>query len=131
MRVHEKPAVVPAEVVMQLRRATGLGVLHAKELLTEASPLLYSRLTEAAQTQPREDPRGPNYRGLYDPIEDDSELKKVIQKVEQETEEALRDRKRGMGFCHLFWNTKQRILKEKHGIEWFTPVQMNPGSIYD
>jgi hypothetical protein len=126
MQEHEKPAVIPAEIVMQVHHATGLGILDAKQFLTQASLLLYSRLVEAAQTQ-----SGEEFRRLYDPIEEDPESVKAMQQAEKETQEALSNSQRQMGFCHLFWNTKQRILKEKYGIEWFTPVQMNPGTIID
>lgn len=36
-----------------------------------------------------------------------------------------------MGFCHTFWGTKKRILKEKYGIEWLTPAEENPWINYD
>lgn len=126
MPEYEKPAAISADVVMQVHRATRMGIVRTKGFLTDASPLLYSRLVEAAQTQSQEDT---HY--LHDPIEDDPEIAKVIQQAEQETEEAVRSCKRGMGFCHLVWNTKQQILKEKYGIEWFTPVEMNPAIIFD
>lgn len=36
-----------------------------------------------------------------------------------------------LGSCHLYWETKQRILKEEYGIEWKTPAEMNPNVAYD
>lgn len=36
-----------------------------------------------------------------------------------------------MGFCHKYWWTKKDILKDKYGIEWKSPVDMNPGVIFD
>lgn len=31
-----------------------------------------------------------------------------------------------LGFCHIVWETKKRILKEKYGMEWKTPAEENP-----
>ena len=36
-----------------------------------------------------------------------------------------------MGFCHKYWWTKKNLLKGKYGIEWESPVDMNPGVIFD
>lgn len=35
------------------------------------------------------------------------------------------------GYCHRYWGTKKKILKEKYGIEWKSPADMNPGIIFD
>jgi len=31
----------------------------------------------------------------------------------------------------LFWGEKKRILKEKYGINWKTPAELNPETMYD
>ena len=36
-----------------------------------------------------------------------------------------------MGFCHKYWWTKKNLLKEKYGIEWKSPVDMNPDVDFD
>ena len=36
-----------------------------------------------------------------------------------------------LGFCHLFWEVKKRVLWEKFGIEWHSPSDRNPGVIFD
>ena len=36
-----------------------------------------------------------------------------------------------LGFCHVFWAEKKRILKEKYGIDWKTPAEQNPGLCID
>lgn len=28
-----------------------------------------------------------------------------------------------MEFCHLLWTTQKKILKEKYGVEWESPMQ--------
>jgi len=72
---------------------------------------------------------------IADPIEQSPQYKKVIHEVEKEAEANLK--KKGldfpgrMGYCHSLWGEIQRILKEKHGIEWKTPAEMNPMTIFD
>ena len=36
-----------------------------------------------------------------------------------------------MGFCHKYWWTKKNLLKEKYGIEWKSPVDMNQDVDFD
>lgn len=36
-----------------------------------------------------------------------------------------------VGFCHKYWWTKKNLLKEKYGIEWKSPVDMNPDVDFD
>jgi hypothetical protein len=68
-----------------------------------------------------------------DPIEDDPKFKAVIEVVMSEVMAELADHpwKDKLGFCHVIWGTKKRILKEKHGIEWRSPREMNPMNFYD
>ena len=37
----------------------------------------------------------------------------------------------GMGYCHVFWRHKKRILKEQYDIEWQSPAELNPHIWYD
>jgi hypothetical protein len=36
-----------------------------------------------------------------------------------------------LGSCHRIWAMKKRILKEKYGITWYAPSEVNPDCIYD
>ena len=67
----------------------------------------------------------------HDPIEDTAEYKGVIKDVEKELDKLLKDKPKGMGFCHIYWYEKKRILKEKYGIEWKSPSLMNPRVRFD
>ena len=67
----------------------------------------------------------------HDPQEDDPRLKKVIEAAEKEAEENLADLPKGRGFCHKLWAEKKRILKEKYGIQWKSPSDMNPFILFD
>ena len=66
-----------------------------------------------------------------DPIESTAEYKAVIKDVEKELDRLLKDKPKGMGFCHIYWYEKKKILKEKYGIEWKSPAVMNPGVMFD
>jgi len=70
---------------------------------------------------------------LHDPIEDNPKIKSIIDAADRETNTELKNSqfRDQMGFCHVFWSTKKGILKEKYGIEWKTPAEMNPFVIFD
>ena len=67
------------------------------------------------------------------PIEDDPAYKAIFEAVDRETEAALADDpdKGEHGFCHTFWAVKKQILREKYGIEWKTPQEMEPDTLFD
>ena len=36
-----------------------------------------------------------------------------------------------LGCCHTIWALQKRILKEKYGITWYTPSELNPDVKFD
>ncbi len=36
-----------------------------------------------------------------------------------------------LGSCHRIWAMKKQILKEKYGITWYTPAELNPDVMFD
>ena len=36
-----------------------------------------------------------------------------------------------LGSCHRLWAIQKQILKEKYGITWYSPEELNPEIIYD
>ena len=66
---------------------------------------------------------GHHYR--VDPAENDPTLATVLLRTFLEVEVELAGQDRGMGFCHLFWRTKKRVLREKYGVEWQSPQELN------
>ncbi len=68
-----------------------------------------------------------------DPIEDDPVLGPLVAAARAEANESLADSswKGESGYCHLVWSVQKRILKERHGIDWKTPKEMNPSVRYD
>lgn len=66
---------------------------------------------------------------LYDPIEDDLEMKPIILQVERRAEKESPIH--GMGRCHDVWGRMRRILKTEHGIVWYPPSEMNTDILFD
>lgn len=67
----------------------------------------------------------------YDPIEDDPQAGPSVQQADREARDALKDVPRELGWCHGFWATKKRLLKDRYGIDWRTPAEMNPTVAFD
>ena len=124
----EKPTKIPAETLMRVHRVTRLPVLQAKVFLENASPLFYSRFVAAVNAASI---NSNETIVLCDPMEKEPETQKVIENVENEVKELFRDRQHKSGFSRLFAHHKKQILKDRFGIEWFTPAEMNPGIIFD
>ena len=66
-----------------------------------------------------------------DPIDNDPAYAFILEEVEELVQDELRDYPRRLGFCKIFWDVKQRILKERYFIDWSTPVQLNRHIIFD
>jgi hypothetical protein len=67
----------------------------------------------------------------WDPIDKDPAYALILEEVEELVEDELRDYPRGIGFCHIYWEVKQRILKERYFIDWSTPAELNPHILFD
>ena len=121
-----------AERIKRIHEATGLGWIAAKEFVEHRPDELVSRIIEAKEKQ--------SDRILHDPIEDRPEMAATFDVVRRRAEETLDRwtatvsdgfRKRPLGSCHLVWSEMRKVLKEEHGVLWFTPAEMNPGSVFD
>ena len=69
----------------------------------------------------------------HDPIEDDPKFRPILVRANLEAEQELAARgiTPRLGYCHAFWHTKKRILKDKYGINWRTPAELNPDWAFD
>lgn len=54
-----------------------------------------------------------------------------ISAYEAEIELEDHPEKNAMGFCHIFWAVRKRILREKYHINWQSPAEKNPGVLFD
>lgn len=55
----------------------------------------------------------------------------ISEELDQKIDEVLKDQPQLLGFCHLYWSTKKRILFDDYGIVWYSPADCNPGTFYD
>jgi hypothetical protein len=67
----------------------------------------------------------------HDKIEDNPKYRTQIEVAEKEAEEECKAIKGKMGYCHVYWGTKKRILKEKYGIKWKSPAELNKHTKFD
>jgi hypothetical protein len=108
----EKP---PMWMVAELRRRTRLPVVECQRMLVSATLAEYKQICgeHAHQYQ-------------VDPSEDDPQLATHLLRATLEVDAELAAEDRNiMGFCHLFWHTKKRILRERYGVDWRTPAELN------
>jgi hypothetical protein len=113
-----------AETVMRAHRATGLGPLQAREHLSTLSDHHLRQFLTAIEQH-----RGPTY---HDPIVNDPAVAPLLAQVRLEAESLVAaEGGRRIGRCHRIWHIMQRTMRERHGIEWLTLAQMNPGMVFD
>ena len=69
----------------------------------------------------------------HDPIENDPKIKKIIDKAYKEAEQKIskHERKGKVGFVKILAGEVKEILKNKYGIDWKTPSEMNPRLKFD
>lgn len=133
-----------AELVMRYRRATGLPVLAAKHFLQPLSHM--DRIatidasenairTEGMARDPQEDDHdlGPIIHSVLDRVAEREKLAydnyiDEMRKTAPAIAEFLAIRR---GICHKIWRTAKAELLAEHGIEWKTPVEMNPNCAFD
>lgn len=61
----------------------------------------------------------------YDFVEETAVYKEAEPIIEELIKEKLGELYDHMGACHAIWYHRKRLLMEKYGIEWFTPVELN------
>ncbi len=63
-----------------------------------------------------------------DPIATDPAFAQIFVEIDAELEKLFPEKR--MGQCHSVWRAKKIMLKER-GIDWLTPVDLNPSVIFD
>jgi hypothetical protein len=111
----------PAWMAAELSRRTGLPLPECGRMLASATLAEYKRVAGG---------HAPAYR--VDPAEDDPQLATVLLRATLEADAELAGEDRdAMGFCHLYWHAKQRLLRHRYGVEWRTPAELNPQINFD
>ena len=143
MAAPETPPPVPAELVRRLRVATDLPWVECKRVLAPLTPAERLRYVEGFETRP-------GRTILHDPIEDDPAVRPLFLAarvdaarevaewhrqyvVEMEARSpAVADMLRsGRGLCHRVWGRTKELMRERHGIDWRSPREMNPDVTFD
>lgn len=89
--------------------------------------------------------RSERYLEREDAEEDDDVFASLYRSQRESVEKKLNEAKRLMpdnperaaqvfmqlGSCHRLWDMQKTILKEKYGITWYSPDELNPEIIYD
>jgi hypothetical protein len=69
---------------------------------------------------------------MRDSQEDDPAKAEIFRQTRAEVTAWMEARDiKGLGSCHSYWGEMRRILKEKHGIVWKSPSELEPFRIYD
>ena len=68
-----------------------------------------------------------------DPQEKHPMKKKLIKAAETEAEYSMEQDGtiKLEGACHILWGRQKQILKERYGIKWRSPAEMNPDVMFD
>jgi hypothetical protein len=105
----------PVWMVAELRRRTGLPLQECRRMLDAVTLAEYKHI-------------GGDVGGRYpvDPAEDDPAMVTVLLRAALEVDAELAGEDHTeMGFCHLFWRCKQRVLRERYGVEWSRPDRLS------
>ncbi len=116
---------ISLEQIKEFRKATGCPIGKVRSVLEAMEPELRRRILIAVKTQD-----GSVFR---DPIEDDPEFKEVIANACRAAVRFIEEKGQAnrRGACHGIWTEQARILKEEHGIVWYSLREMNPESCFD
>jgi hypothetical protein len=96
-------------------------------MLFSRDPELKRRIEAATAIQRRS---GSTSSLLRDPIEDDERVSALIKEAQAKADAEI-DPKIVMGRCHGIWTRMKKTLKEEHGVDWYSPREMNPGTKFD
>jgi hypothetical protein len=71
----------------------------------------------------------------HDPIEDDPKIRPILEAVDLEIKRIIAtdppEVRHQLGYCHGVWGLKKSILRDRYGINWRTPAEMNPKIAFD
>lgn len=66
-------------------------------------------------------------------IEQNQAGRDLLNNVDIEANHSLQNHsiRNELGYCHLEWETKKRILYEEYNIIWYSPAELNPTMCFD
>ena len=130
-----------AQEIMTFRKATGLGMLDAKNFLIEHPQTLGDKIFLAYKLQQERIKQGlPTKTYLYDPIEDDARYTEIFKEVKQKIQMVIENSKENQDFFSrmIMMSSLQRAavitknyLLERYNIQYFSIIEMNPRTIFN
>ena len=69
-----------------------------------------------------------------DPIEENVRYRELSPLVDQMTDQKLQERDlrpNDPNYLTTYWEIRKKIFKEKFDLDWHTPQELNPESIFD
>ncbi|MEL6927838.1 MAG: hypothetical protein AAFO95_04285 [Cyanobacteria bacterium J06600_6] len=136
---------ISPSLIMALRKATGLGVLEAKQFILENPEQLINRILLAYENKQQRIKQGFEARPhLYDPIEDNERYSDIIKKAKMRVSEIIKEEnqqrflelatqdfvyKKSSSIRHS--RKLKQYLWKHHQIEWFSCHEMNPAWIIE
>ena len=92
------------------------------------------RIEDLERTLDKEDIEADNdvFSSLYKELRKSTEEKlKEAKSLMPDNPERAANVLEQLGCCHRLWSLQKRILKEKYGITWYTPAELNPDTKFD
>lgn len=65
-----------------------------------------------------------------DPVEKTAEYKAVANEVDRLVKAEIGEGGY-LGYCHVYWAAKKRILLQRYNISWHSPAELNPHIHFD
>lgn len=127
----------PKPLVMRLQRLTRSSPLHCQWVLSGIPSSDQERYVKYHEKN--------RLDILYHPLEADPANAAIFEEVHRDaaalTEAYCQEQQREheengtyfsrMGMCHYHWGRMAELLRERYGLEWKSPAQMNPNSNFD
>lgn len=111
--------------VIAYHRGLAWSLEYARAELMNMEAELRERVLLASRTAK------PGTSHLTDPIERDPAIRRKVREAREEAEHQAKAQGLTMGRCHFIWAKQAQILRDEHGINWYSPAEMNPSTCFD
>jgi hypothetical protein len=118
-------ATVSEEDVIAYHRGLAWTLQEARWELMHMEADLRERVLLASRTAK------PGTTHLTDPIERDPAIRRKVREAREEAEQQAEALGLTMGRCHFIWAKQAEILRDEHGIKWYSSAAMNPSTCFD
>jgi len=110
-------------------KATMIIVLFALVGCAASGPKWYR--DEAGNASSRVKPVGKDSPEIHDPLEDVPQFADAFKIASAEAERFVSENGRRVMPAYRYYQEKKRILRERFHIDWKTPMELNPETVFD